>query len=140
MDKMAVYTYPVTIRFQHCDPAGIVFYPRYFEMFNLVIETWFETSLDHGFKKMHYVSKFGIPTVNIETGFHAPSFLEDIIDFQLIIKHLGISSVTLQIEGKCGAEMRCTDTQTIVCVDMETRKPRPWPDQVRAQMVKFQET
>ena len=25
------------VRFQHCDPAGIVFYPRYFEMINSVV-------------------------------------------------------------------------------------------------------
>ena len=25
------------VRFQHCDPAGIVFYPRYFEMLNSVV-------------------------------------------------------------------------------------------------------
>ena len=33
------------VRFEHCDPAGIVFYPRYFEMINGTVEDWFEEDL-----------------------------------------------------------------------------------------------
>ena len=32
------FVFPQKVRFQHCDPAGIVFYPRYFEMLNTTIE------------------------------------------------------------------------------------------------------
>lgn len=31
-----------TVRFQHCDPAGIVFCPRDYEMLNLTVERFFE--------------------------------------------------------------------------------------------------
>lgn len=134
---MTVFTHPITIRFRHCDPAGIVFYPRYFEMFNLVIETWFETVLENSFKHIHYVSGFGIPTVHIETEFSAPSFLEDIVCFQLTVKRIGNSSLTLQIEGRSGAELRCKVKQTIVCVDMESRKSRSWPDQLQSRLIDF---
>ena len=29
------------VRFGDVDPAGIVFYPRYFEMLNAAVEDWF---------------------------------------------------------------------------------------------------
>src|SRR5260370_493059 len=32
----------VQVLFRHCDPAGIVFYPRYFEMVNDLVEEWFD--------------------------------------------------------------------------------------------------
>ena len=35
------YTRHIRIEFNHCDPAGIVFYPRYFEMTNSVVENFF---------------------------------------------------------------------------------------------------
>ncbi|MFD1807906.1 hypothetical protein ACFSHQ_06310 [Gemmobacter lanyuensis] len=35
-----IYRRPIQIEFNHCDPAGIVFYPRYFEMTNSVIENF----------------------------------------------------------------------------------------------------
>ena len=28
------------VRFSDCDPAGIVFYPQYFVMFNGLVEDW----------------------------------------------------------------------------------------------------
>lgn len=34
------YRSTILIRFAHCDPAGIVFFPRYLEMFNNLIEDW----------------------------------------------------------------------------------------------------
>jgi acyl-CoA thioesterase FadM len=34
------------IRFQHIDYAGIVFYPRFLEMLNGLVEDWFEEALD----------------------------------------------------------------------------------------------
>lgn len=36
-----MYERLIQIEFNHCDPAGIVFYPRYFEMVNSVIENFF---------------------------------------------------------------------------------------------------
>jgi 4-hydroxybenzoyl-CoA thioesterase len=33
------------VRFQHCDPAGIVFYPQYFVMIHELMEDWFTEAL-----------------------------------------------------------------------------------------------
>lgn len=137
---MAVFSYPIDVRFQHCDPAGIVFYPRYFEMFNLVVENWFDKSLDHSFKKNHDVLKFGIPTVHITTNFTAPSFLEDQINFQLAVQSVGTSSLKLKIKGWCEGELRCTVNLTIVCIGLSSRKAQSWPDQIRYRLTQFQET
>ena len=37
---------PVRIRFSHCDPAGIVFFPQYLVMSNALVEDWFNEALD----------------------------------------------------------------------------------------------
>ena len=42
---MRAFDRVILIRFQHCDPAGIVFYPRFFEFTNQVVEDWFEEEL-----------------------------------------------------------------------------------------------
>ena len=36
----SAYRATVLVRFAHCDPAGIVFFPRYMEMFNNLVEDW----------------------------------------------------------------------------------------------------
>ena len=41
----APFVSQVEVRFRHCDPAGIVFYPRYFEMINDFVEEWFDKGM-----------------------------------------------------------------------------------------------
>ncbi|MCO5127369.1 MAG: hypothetical protein M9957_08845 [Rhodobacteraceae bacterium] len=36
-----IFRQDIRVGFNHCDPAGIVFYPRYFEMANTVCESFF---------------------------------------------------------------------------------------------------
>ena len=45
MNAPAVFQREQVVRFGHCDPAGIVFFPRYFEMLNELVEDWFAQAL-----------------------------------------------------------------------------------------------
>lgn len=128
------FTLPITIRFQHCDMAGIVFYPRYFEMFNLVIEECFEQVIGVGFHRLHAEKRMGVPLVHIETEFKTMSRLEDRLDFNLTINHLGNSSLNCVIEAVCDGELRCRAKMTLVCVDLDSGEKQVWPDFVRTKI------
>src|ERR1039458_3533526 len=39
------FTRTVKIRFSHCDPGGIVYFPHYCDMFNGLIEDWYTEHL-----------------------------------------------------------------------------------------------
>lgn len=82
------------IRFQHIDYAGIVFYPRYLEMLNSLVEDWFAEALGCPFAEMH--KTHGIPTVDLQVRFKRPARLGETIIKQLWIKELGKSSVTCE--------------------------------------------
>lgn len=43
--KKNVFYSDMLVRFSHCDPAGIVFYPHYFVMFNGLVEDGFNHGL-----------------------------------------------------------------------------------------------
>ena len=60
------------VRFAHVDAAGIVFYPRYFEMLNAAVEDYFAEVVGVGFAEMHGQRRLGVPTVRLETDFAAP--------------------------------------------------------------------
>lgn len=119
------------VRFQHCDPAGIVFFPRYFEMINAVVEDWFEEAIGVSFNTMHMERRTGVPTARIETDFSRPSRLGDRLDFELAVDAVGGASLTLCITAHCDGELRLRSTSTLVYVDMDTGKPMPWPDDFR---------
>ena len=47
-----IYYRTIQVEFNHCDPAGIVFYPRYFEMTNSVVEIFFREVVRHSYADM----------------------------------------------------------------------------------------
>lgn len=79
------------IRFQHIDFAGIVFYPRFLEMLNSLVEDWFEEALDRPFHKMHETN--GIPTVDLKVQFKKAARLGEVIIKELWVKELRSSSL-----------------------------------------------
>ena len=130
---MSLFKNQQKVLFQHCDPAGIVFYPRYFEMVNAVVEEWFSEQLGVSFETLHGPMKAGIPTVHLETTFHAPSYHGDILDFELEPKRLGTSSLDLSITACCKSEKRFSMNSTLIYVDKKGSqvKPAQWPLKLR---------
>lgn len=127
------YTRIIQIEFNHCDPAGIVFYPRYFEMTNSVVENFFADEVGKSFAQMHREGMHnGVPTVHIEADFMAPSRLGDKVEFTLRLVKLGGSSATVEITGRLGEEARLRALLTLVWID--NMKAARWPEPMRARL------
>ena len=67
------FTRSVPIRFSHCDPAGIVYFPHYFDMFNGLIEDWYGQELGYDYAELITGRRYGFPFVHIECDFKIPS-------------------------------------------------------------------
>ncbi|MGO1119997.1 acyl-CoA thioesterase [Rhodovibrionaceae bacterium A322] len=122
------------VRFQHCDPAGIVFYPRYFEMVNALVEDWFADQLDCSFSQLHLESGLGVPTARLTSNFTAPSRLGDLLEMTLQVVKLGGSSLQLHVEAHCGDQSRFTAEPLLVLIKLETGRPCLWPDDLRTRL------
>jgi 4-hydroxybenzoyl-CoA thioesterase len=120
------------VRFAHVDAAGIVFYPRYFEMLNAAVEDYFAEVVGVGFAEMHGQRRLGVPTVRLETDFAAPSRLGDLLDFELRVTAVGRSSLGLSVAVRCGADVRISMSVTLVCMDLDAGRALPWPDDMRS--------
>ncbi len=127
-----MYAFRQKVMFQHCDPAGIVFYPRYFEMLNWVTECWFDERLGHSFAEVMGPIAGGVPTAKIEARFLAPSRLGEVLDYQLRLVRLGRSSAGLAFAALCGDEMRLRAASVLVFVDGQSGRPAGWPEALRA--------
>ncbi|WP_375257799.1 acyl-CoA thioesterase [Citreimonas sp.] len=134
---MAAFTHRTDVMFQHCDPAGIVFYPRYFEMINAVVEVFFDRALDWSFATLHGTERMGVPMGRIAADFHAASRLGDVLDWTLTIDRLGRASADIEITGTCGDEPRLSVRGTLVLVDLDRMKSRPWPEERRAGLERY---
>jgi 4-hydroxybenzoyl-CoA thioesterase len=134
-----IYERQIQIEFNHCDPAGIVFYPRYFEMTNSVVENFFADVVGRSFASMHLEGRQrGVPTVRIEADFIAPAQLGEVLGFALRISKLGRSSMSLRIEGEAAGSVRLRADLTIVWV--ENLRATPWPDEMRARLSAYEES
>jgi 4-hydroxybenzoyl-CoA thioesterase len=134
---MAAFETRQDVMFQHCDPAGIVFYPRYVEMINAVVEQWFARGLEVPFAELVMVRRKGVPTARLEVDFRAPSRLGDVLVLSLSVTRIGKSSVTFTVEAHCEDQLRLTSCVTLVHVDAVELKSEPWPDDLRARIELF---
>ena len=134
-----VFTTCRKVRFADCDAAGIVFFPRYFEMLNGVVEDWFAGPLGLSFRALHLERGASVPTAAVEARFVAPSRLEDSLDFALTVTRLGGASCALRHRISSGEQLRFEATQTIVHVGASL-KPEPWPEPLRARIAPFVES
>ncbi|WP_420858318.1 acyl-CoA thioesterase [Marivivens marinus] len=119
--------------FRHCDPAGIVFFPRYFEMINDCVEHFFAECLGWPFEEIHKVE--AVPTAEISTRFVAPSRHGDRLRLTLTVTRVGRSSLGYRIEGTCDDAPRFTAEATLVYVD-GSGKPTPWTQDIRDKLTK----
>lgn len=86
----------VTIEWGDCDPADIVYFPRYF--------AWFDASTAHHFKaagltKPDLVRRFdvvGFPMVDTRATFHIPSTYGDEVEIETRITRFGRSSFEVE--------------------------------------------
>jgi 4-hydroxybenzoyl-CoA thioesterase len=130
-----VFQYQQKVLFQHCDPAGIVFYPRYYEMLNACVETWFDTQLNYSFTYMHGPAGGGVPTVRHSADFHAPSRHGDDLGFGLRIIRVGKSSIDLVIKVTCAGQLRVHFETRLVFIHQDSGRSEPWPADLRQKLV-----
>jgi 4-hydroxybenzoyl-CoA thioesterase len=101
----------VEIQFGDCDPAGIVYYPNYFRLFDNGTAALFSAAL--GTNKRNWLTQFGsagIPMVDTGARFLKPCRFGDVVELHSQITELGRSSFgvlhALSNGGEAAAEGR----------------------------------
>ncbi|MCE4538014.1 acyl-CoA thioesterase [Pelomonas sp. P7] len=128
------------VRFGHCDPAGIVFYPRYFEMLNELVEDWFAQGLGLPFEQLIGQRRLGLPTVHLDTRFRRMSRQGDRLLQRLRLRRVGGSSLALTVSFDGDDGTRVEFDQVLVCTSLDTHAACPLPDDLRAALARAEET
>lgn len=134
------FTKPEKIRFKHIDYAGIVFYPRFLEMLNDLVEDWFEEALERPFSKMHETN--GIPTVDLKVQFKNAARIGEILTKKLWVKELKTSSIicgfmfTNQNESTV-LEGEVTLVNVKIQEDRQTIKAEPFSEEIKVKIKQY---
>jgi 4-hydroxybenzoyl-CoA thioesterase len=122
------------LRFAHCDPAGIGYYPRYLELCDAAIEDWTAAVLGVPRQVMHLEMRLGLPTVDLHARFSAPGRLGDLLDIDISVAKVGRSSVHLAAAVSCAGEKRFEIDYIQVLTNLVTMQAAPWPVEWRQRL------
>jgi 4-hydroxybenzoyl-CoA thioesterase len=128
------FTRAVAIRFAHCDPAGIVYFPRFFDMIHGVYEDWFGAVVGIPFAELLPVRRLGTPAVKAECDFHVPSRMGEELFMTLLVERLGRSSMTYRVVGHVEGVVRLTARVTTATVALDTGRAIAMPAEIRDKM------
>jgi len=130
----------VRIVWGDCDPAGIVFYPRYFEMFDTSTTALFERAL--GMTKYEFVKAYdtvGYPMVDTRARFLLPTRYGDDVVIETEITEIKRSSFSLRHRLMKDGELAVEGFETRVWVgrdpaDPDRIKAKPLPEAIVAKL------
>ena len=128
------------IEWGDCDPAGIVFYPRYFAMFDTSTTYLMERAI--GMSKFDYLKAYnflGHPIVETRARFRVPSRFGDEVAIETAVVALGRSSIKIEHRlTKAGLlAVEGFETRVFVARDPENpeqMKSQPVPPEVVARL------
>lgn len=125
------------IRFSHTDPAGIVYFPVYFDMFNGVIEDWFTQGLGYNYARMILDRRLGLPIVHAECDFLIPGRMGETLTLGVVIERLGRSSITLRITAEADGKVRLSGQLVVVATSLDSFESVPLPEDLRRSMEEY---
>ncbi len=125
----------VLIEWGDCDPAGIVFFPRYFEWFDACTAALFALA---GYPKQELIRAHGIaiPIVETRSRFLIPSRFGDEVTVETTITRFSRSSFGVHHRMLKGADLavECFETRVWTGIEPgvpERLKSRPIPEAVK---------
>ena len=125
------------IRFSHCDPGGIVYFPHFFDFINATVEDWSDEAVETPFETRLMERRLGLPVVMSQCEFYRPCRIGDRLEMELAIARLGRSTVDFQISGRVGGEERLRARHLIAMVSLESYRPVPIPEALLAKVAPY---
>ena len=122
---MLTHTRNVRIEWCDCDPAGIIFYPRYFEIFETSTTVLIERAL--GMSKFEYLKAYafaGHPLVDARARFRQPTRFGDEVTIETALVACGRSSFKLEHHLSKGDVLAVEGFETRVWVARAPGEPK----------------
>jgi 4-hydroxybenzoyl-CoA thioesterase len=120
------------IEWGDCDPAGIVFFPRYFAMFDASTTALFERAL--GMTKFAFIKHYdfvGYPVVDTRARFLVPTRFGDDVVIETTISAIKRSSFSLEHRLLRNGELAVEGFETRVWVGRDPNDP----DKIKAEPI-----
>lgn len=135
----AIWRGEVPIRFSHCDPAGIVYFARFFDLMNGAVEDWFAEALGLSYHDLIGPRRVGLGYGHVEADFLRPCRMGERLTFAIEVTRVGGASATLAVHGYRDGEAVLGMRAVIVTTSLVEHRAIPLPDDLRAALVRYRE-
>ena len=125
--------------FRHgqCDPAGIVYTPEFFNVFNHAIEAWFEACLKLSYYDFIGPRRIGLGYVNAHAEFFAPVKMGERIECFVRVTRIGGKSYALELNAMRGETEALRGLFTTVTTDLDTHRSIDIPADLRGALNRY---
>jgi 4-hydroxybenzoyl-CoA thioesterase len=126
-----MFRFTQPIRFSHCDPAGVLYFPHVFDFVNAAMEDWFAQRLGLPFHVLHLELRRGNPVVRTRCEFVTPCRFGETLALDLEPVAVGRSSIETRMSGTAGGAPRFRVRHKTAMMSMDTMRAIELPDEVR---------
>lgn len=127
---MTEFIHRLQVRYNECDPQGIVFNANYLLYVDVALTQMWTT---HHAALPPLAAQLNIDTVvgGTTLEYRAPAYPGDELDVGLTLSHIGTTSLTYDIHIRRGDTTITTGNIRYVCIDQTTKQKTPIPDALR---------
>lgn len=139
LDQVSNILWSKRVKIYHgqCDPAGIVYTPVFFDLFNQVIEDWFEGALGLSYYEFLGARQTGLGYVNVSSNFFIPCKMGEWLDIFVAVTRIGSSSYTLVLHAFKGDCEALRGQFTCVTTSLETHSSVKIPEDIKLALVSY---
>lgn len=132
---MAPFRHTLRVRFQECDPQGVVYFARYPEYYDLTITELWREALG-GYQQM---VDAGVDMVVAEQRIRylAPARFDELVDVEVSIDKLGTTSMLSSYTVSRDGEQLVEGDFRHVFIEAATKAKAPIPDEVRGALASY---
>jgi acyl-CoA thioester hydrolase len=127
------FTWTVRVYYEDTDTGGVVFYANYLKFFERARTEWLRAAgISQQLLSETHRMMFVVKSTAVD--YHAPAKLDDELKLTVVVERLGRASVQFvqeawRIDGT-GRQLLTSGRIKVGCVDTETFRPHPIPDDV----------
>lgn len=127
------YEFTLRVYFEDTDAGGIVYYGNYLKFMERARSQWF---IDCSIGMKGLMEQHGLVFVvsRTELNYKRSAKLEDVLKVSVELTELKRVSAVFKQEVRCQGMLMCEGLTRVGCVDTQTLRPKPIPDEVFKQL------
>ncbi len=129
----------IRIQFGDCDPAGIVYTPQFFHIFNVAVERWYEDALGLDYYAFIRDRRVGVSYVSAHADFFVPGKMGKTLSVAIKVERVGTSSFVLVLHAFQGGREALRGRMTVVTTDLDRHRPIPIPQDLCDALLAYME-